>query len=131
VRRDEFESRVADALQSIPRRFRRAMKNIAIIVEDEPSAELLEEMEIEPPDTLLGLYQGIPLTERSSSYGNALPDRVLIFQGPHERDSEDDDDLVVAIAETLIHEIGHYFGLSEEEIEEIEEKYWRGEDDEE
>jgi predicted Zn-dependent protease with MMP-like domain len=131
VRRDEFESRVADALRSIPGRFRSAMKNIAIIVEDEPSAELLEEMEIEPPDTLLGLYQGIPLTERSSGYGNALPDRVLIFQGPHERDSEDDDDLVVAIAETLIHEIGHYFGLSEEEIEEIEEKYWRGEDDEE
>ena len=130
MRRDEFESRVDDALASIPRRFRRAMKNIAIIVEDEPSAELLEEMEIEPPDTLLGLYQGIPLTERSSSYGNALPDRVLILQGPHERDSEDDDDLVVAIAETLIHEIGHYFGLSEEEIEEIEEKYWRGEDDE-
>jgi predicted Zn-dependent protease with MMP-like domain len=129
VRRDEFESRVADALASIPRRFRGAMKNIAIIVEDEPSDELLEEMEIEPPDTLLGLYQGIPLTERTSSYGNALPDRVLIFQGPHERDSDDDDDLVVAIAETLIHEIGHYFGLSEEEIEEIEEKCWRGEDD--
>jgi predicted Zn-dependent protease with MMP-like domain len=130
VRRDEFESRVADALASIPRRFRGAMKNIAIIVEDEPSEDLLEEMEIEPPDTLLGLYQGIPLTERTSSYGNALPDRILIFQGPHERDSEDEVDLVVAIAETLIHEIGHYFGLSEEEIEEIEEKYWRGEDDE-
>ena len=130
MRRDEFESRVADALASIPRRFRGAMKNIAIIVEDEPSEDLLEEMEIEPPDTLLGLYQGIPLTERTSSYGNALPDRILIFQGPHERDSEDEVDLVVAIAETLIHEIGHYFGLSEEEIEEIEEKYWRGEDDE-
>jgi predicted Zn-dependent protease with MMP-like domain len=129
VRRDEFERRVADALASIPRRFRGAMKNIAIIVEDEPSEDLLDEMEIEPPDTLLGLYQGVPLTERTSSYGNALPDRILIFQGPHERDSEDDDDLVVAIAETLIHEIGHYFGLSEEEIEEIEEKYWRGESD--
>jgi predicted Zn-dependent protease with MMP-like domain len=129
VRRDEFESRVADALASIPRRFRRAMKNIAIIVEDEPSEELLDEMEIEPPDTLLGLYQGTPLPERTSAYGNALPDRILIFQGPHERDSDDDDDLVVAIAETLIHEIGHYFGLSEEEIEEIEEKYWRGDHD--
>ena len=87
-------------------------------------------MEIEPPDTLLGLYQGIPLTERPWGYGNALPDRILIFQGPHEREAEDEDDLVVAIGETLIHEIGHYFGLSEEEIEEIEEKYWRGEDDE-
>ena len=100
------------------------MHNIAIVVEDEPPQDLLEEMEIEPPDTLLGLYTGTPLTERSSTYGNTLPDRVLIFQGPHEREAEDEDDLVVAIGETLIHEIGHYFGLSEEEIEEIEEKYW-------
>ncbi|PYQ76316.1 MAG: hypothetical protein DMG04_04160 [Acidobacteria bacterium] len=130
VTRKEFEQHVAEALRSIPRRFRNAMKNIAIVVEDEPSAELLDEMEIEPPDTLLGLYQGTPLTERHWGYGNALPDRVLIFQGPHERESDDDDDLVVAIAETLIHEIGHYFGMSEEQIEEIEEKYWRGEDDE-
>ena len=76
-------------------------------------------------DTLLGLYQGTPLTERRWDYGNALPDRILLFQGPHEREADDDDDLVVSIAETLIHEIGHYFGLSEEEIEEIEEKYWR------
>ena len=100
------------------------MQNIAIVVEDEPSADLLEEMEIEPPDTLLGLYQGTPLTERPWGHGNTLPDRVLIFQGPHERDSEDEDDLIVCIGETLIHEIGHYFGLSEEEIAEIEDKYW-------
>ena len=103
------------------------MQNIAIVVEDEPDQDLLDDMEIEPPDTLLGLYQGTPLTERTSGYGNVLPDRVLIFQGPHERAADDEDDLVVAIAETLIHEIGHYFGMSEEEIEEIEERYWRGE----
>ena len=123
--RAAFEQRVADALASIPRKFRDAMQNIAIVVEDEPSRELLDDMEIEPPDTLLGLYQGTPLTERSWGYGNTLPDRVLIFQGPHERDSEDEEDLVVCIAETLIHEIGHYFGMTEEQIEEIEENYWR------
>jgi predicted Zn-dependent protease with MMP-like domain len=128
VDRKRFEQLVAEALASIPRRFRDAMKNLAIVVEDEPSSALLEEMSIEPPDTLLGLYQGTPLTERTWGYGNALPDRVLIFQGPHERDAEDEDDLVVAIGETLIHEIGHYFGLSEDEIQEIEEKYWRGEE---
>jgi predicted Zn-dependent protease with MMP-like domain len=126
VQRHAFEQLVAEALASIPRRFKNAMHNIAIVVEDEPSQELLDEMEIEPPDTLLGLYQGTPLTERTSGYGNTLPDRVLIFQGPHERDAEDEDDLVVSIGETLIHEIGHYFGMSEEEIEEIEERYWRG-----
>jgi predicted Zn-dependent protease with MMP-like domain len=130
VQRDAFERLVAEALASIPRRFKKAMQNIAIVVEDEPSRELLDEMEIELPDTLLGLYQGTPLTERSWGYGNTLPDRVLIFQGPHEREAEDEDDLVVSIGETLIHEIGHYFGMSEEEIEEIEEKYWRGGADE-
>lgn len=127
MRRKQFERFVADALASIPRGFRDAMQNIAIVVEDEPSQELLDDMEIEPPDTLLGLYQGTPLTERHWDYGNALPDRVLIFQGPHERSAEDEDDLITAIGETLIHEIGHYFGMSEEQIEEIEEKYWRGE----
>ena len=100
------------------------MSNLAIVVEDEPSPDLLADMEIDPPDTLLGLYQGLPLTERRWDYGNTLPDRILLFQGPLERESEDEADLVVAIGETLIHEIGHYFGLSEEQIEEIEEKYW-------
>ena len=127
--RKAFEQLVAEALATIPRRFRKAMRNIAIVVEDEPSEELLDDMEIEPPDTILGLYQGTPLTQRTSSYGNVLPDRVLIFQGPHERAADDEDDLVVAIGETLIHEIGHYFGLSEEEIEEIEERYWNAEPD--
>lgn len=126
MRRAGFERLVADALADIPSEFRDAMANIAIAVEDEPSDSLLAEMDIEPPDTLFGLYQGTPLTERHWDYGNALPDRILIFQGPHEREAEDDDDLVASIAETLIHEIGHYFGLSEDEIQEIEEKYWRG-----
>jgi predicted Zn-dependent protease with MMP-like domain len=125
VNRAEFERLVADALASIPRRFRDAMKNLAVVVEDEPSVDLLRELDIEPPDTLFGLYQGTPLTERHWDYGNALPDRILLFQGPHEREAEDEDDLVVSIGETLIHEVGHYFGLSEEEIEDIEERYWR------
>ena len=125
MNRPAFERLVADALATIPRRFRKAMDNVAIMVEDEPSAELLDEMEIDPPDTLLGLYQGVPLTERHWDHGNSLPDRILLFQGPLERASDGSDDLVVAIGETLIHEVGHYFGLSEEEIEEIEERYWR------
>jgi predicted Zn-dependent protease with MMP-like domain len=125
VQRNAFEHLVAEALASIPARFRGAMKNIVIVVEDEPSAGLLREMGIEPPDTLLGLYQGTPLTERRWDYGNTLPDRILIFQGPHERDAGNAEDLVLAIGETLIHEIGHYFGLSEEAIEEIERLYWR------
>ena len=126
--REAFERHVSDALATIPRRFRDAMRNIAIVVEDEPSATLLREMEIEPPGTLFGLYQGIPLTERRWDYGNALPDRIVLFQGPHEREARDDDDLVGSIGETLIHEIGHHFGMSEEEIETIEDQYWHADD---
>jgi predicted Zn-dependent protease with MMP-like domain len=124
--RREFERLVAEAVMLIPGRFRREMKNISLEVEEEPSAELLAEMELDPPDSLYGLYQGTPLTERTWGHGNTLPDRITIFQRPIEEDCQDDDEIRAVIGETLIHEVGHYFGLSEEEIEEIEEKYWRG-----
>jgi predicted Zn-dependent protease with MMP-like domain len=125
--RQQFERLVAEAVTLIPKRFRREMKNLALVVEEEPSATLLQEMAIEPPDSLYGLYQGIPLPDRSWSDGNRLPDKITLFQRPIEEDCEDDDEIRAVIGETLIHEVGHYFGLSEEEIEEIEERYWRGE----
>lgn len=125
--RRAFEKLVAEAVTLIPARFRREMKNLALVVEDEPSAALLEEMEIEPPDSLYGLYQGTPITERTWDFGNHLPDRITIYQRPIEEDCDDEDEMRAVIGETLIHEVGHYFGLSEEEIEEIEERYWRGE----
>jgi predicted Zn-dependent protease with MMP-like domain len=128
--RNEFRKLVDEALESIPANFRDAMQNIAIVIEDEPTPEELADVGVAPPDTLLGLYQGTPLTERQWAHGNVLPDKITLYQGPIEDSSEDDEDIVVAIGETLIHEIGHYFGLSEEEIEEIEERYWRGDDDE-
>jgi predicted Zn-dependent protease with MMP-like domain len=126
MNRSDFQSLVAEAVQTIPQKFRDAMQNIAIVIEDEPSLETLQEVGIEPPDTLLGLYQGTPLTERQWAHGNILPDKITLYQFPIEDESEDEEDLIVAIGETLIHEVGHYFGLSEEEIEAIEEHYWRG-----
>lgn len=126
--RARFEQLVAEAIRTIPSRFRDQLKNIAVIVEDEPPDALLDDMEIDPPDTLFGLYQGTPLTERSWDYGNALPDRIVLYQGPIEDASDTEDDVVVTVGETLIHEVGHYFGLSEEELEEIEERYWRAQD---
>ena len=124
--REQFERLVAEAVTLIPRRFRREMKNLALVVEEEPSPALLEEMEIDPPDSLYGLYQGIPLPERSWTDGNHLPDKITLFQRPIEEDCEDDEEIRAVIGETLIHEVGHYFGLSEAEIQEIEERYWRG-----
>src|SRR6267378_3156782 len=102
--RQRFEKLVEEALKEIPRRFRNEMRNVAVVVEDEPSQELLDEMEIESGDTLFGLYQGTPLPERSWSYGNNLPDRISIYQGPIEDACEDDDEISDCIAETVIHE---------------------------
>jgi len=124
--RERFARFVQDALETIPRRFRDHLKNIAILVEDEPSAELLRDMDIDPPDTLFGLYHGTPLTSRPWDFGNALPDRITIYQGPIEDACDTEDEVVATIGETLIHEVGHFFGLSEDELEEIEDRYWRG-----
>lgn len=123
--KERFTNLVEQALRDIPRRFRDEMRNLAVVVEDEPSPALLEELEMDPDDGLFGLYQGTPLTERDSTYGNTLPDRISIFQLAIEDACEDDEDIRQCVAETVIHEFGHYFGMSEEEIEEIEEKYWR------
>ncbi len=125
--REAFQALVREALDLIPRRFQERIRNVAVVVEDAPAPDLLRSMDIEPPDTLLGLYQGTPLPDRSWGHGNALPDRIAIYQRPIEEEAEGDEDEVVAIiGETLIHEFGHYFGLSEEEIEDIEDRYWRG-----
>jgi predicted Zn-dependent protease with MMP-like domain len=129
--REQFRGLVAEAIDSIPKRFADHVRNVAIVIVEAPSAELLAEMGIEPPDSLLGLYQGTPLTERRWDHGNDLPDRVLLFQRPIEEDAEDDmdGDVVGVIGETLIHELGHYFGMSEDEIMAIEDRYWRGDGD--
>ena len=124
---DRFRLLVDEAIQSLPKRFRDAMVNMAIVVEDEPTLDQLQQVEVEPPDTIYGLYEGIPLPERQWAHGNVLPDKISIFRLPILEDSADEDDIVVGIGETLIHEVGHYFGLSEEEIMDIEENYWRGE----
>jgi predicted Zn-dependent protease with MMP-like domain len=130
VTREQFRELVEEAIDTIPLKFAREVRNLAIVIEDEPSDELLDEMDMGPDDTLLGLYQGTPINERGWGYGNQLPDRITLFQNTIEEDCDDDEgEIVIAIGETLIHELGHYFGMSEDEIMEIEERYWRGEPD--
>lgn len=122
--RETFRQLVEEALTLIPEDFRDALSNVAIVVEDHPTPGQLAEVGVEPPDTLFGLYEGTPLTERQWAHGNTLPDKVTLFQAPIEEECDDADQVVVAVGETLIHEIGHYFGLSEDEIEAIEDQYW-------
>jgi len=126
--RDRFRRLVEEAIDTIPPKFAREVRNLAIVIEDRAGPDVLADMDMEPDETILGLYQGVPLPERQAAHGNTLPDLITLYQRTIEEECDgDDDEIVVAIGETLIHELGHYFGLSEEEIMEIEERYWRDE----
>ena len=116
----EFEALVERALRTLPRRFKEKIANVAIVVEDWADDETLRELDIEPPDTLYGLYRGIDLTHRDTSYGNVLPDTIHIYQGPIEEDSADAAEMAELVRDTVIHEIGHYFGLDDDTMEGIE-----------
>jgi predicted Zn-dependent protease with MMP-like domain len=119
--RKQFEALVEKALRKLPRRFKDKLSNVVVVVEDWADDETLAEMEIEPPDTLYGLYRGVDITRRDSAYGNVLPDTITIYQGPIEEDCADEDDMAGLVRETVIHEIGHYFGLDDETMHRIEE----------
>ena len=118
--RKQFEVLVEKALRTLPAPFKDKVANIAVVVEDWADDETLDEMGIEPPDTLYGLYRGVDLTHRDSSYGNVLPDTVTIYQGPIEEDCEDEAEMEDVIRDTVVHEIGHYFGLDDETMHRIE-----------
>jgi predicted Zn-dependent protease with MMP-like domain len=113
---DEFDRVVARAYERIPGRFRRRLANVALVVEPEPPAGA----------PLLGLYQGRPLPGRSVFEGFAMPDRITIFQGPHERMARDREHLEKLVEETVWHEVAHYFGLSEREVRAAERRRVRG-----
>ena len=118
--RTQFEALVESALKKLPRSFRQKMANIAVVVEDWADEETLRDVGIEPPDTLYGLYRGIDLTRRDSGYGNVLPDTIHIYQGPIEEDCDDPEEMAEMVRDVVIHEVGHYFGLDDETMEDIE-----------
>ncbi len=118
--RKAFRTARDEAVLTIPTRFRDAMNNVAVVVEDEPSDELLDEMEIPEGDTLYGLYQGTPLHRAQLERGPAPARPHHDLSAPDRGRRRDEDDIVWMVGETVIHEFGHYFGLSEEEIEAIE-----------
>jgi predicted Zn-dependent protease with MMP-like domain len=106
----EFEDLVGQALDTIPARLAHAMQNVAVFVEDEPPAG-------EP--NLLGLYQGIPLTERDSGYAGVLPDRITIFRGPISRLSRTHEQIVEEVRVTVVHEVAHHFGIDDAELHDL------------
>ncbi len=123
MRREEFEQAVRQAWLAIPARFRQRVHNLAIVVEDEPSPDLLRQNGVPAGHTLLGLYHGVPLTRRGASYGMVLPDKISLFQGPIERAAQNVDEIPQVIYHTLWHEIAHYFGMNEAQVRAAEHQH--------
>ncbi len=116
--REDFERAVVQALEGLPEDLAEAIENVAVTVEDEPTVDDLLGVGLDPEyDTLLGLYQGVPLPERGpSTYGLDLPDRIVVYRLPLLEHCRDRRELLAEIRATVIHELGHYFGLPEEEL---------------
>jgi predicted Zn-dependent protease with MMP-like domain len=105
-----FEQLVAEALDDLPEWVLQSLDNVEVMVEDDP-----------PPDqpALLGLYEGIPLTRRGLNYFGVLPDRITLFRQSIEREARSDEDLKRIVADTVVHEVAHFFGISDERLEEL------------
>jgi predicted Zn-dependent protease with MMP-like domain len=116
ISEERFEAMVADALDSIPEELASQLENVAVMVEDWPSPAQLDGRS----GTLLGLYQGVDLPRRSPlGYNGAMPDRITIFRGPLCNISADEEDLRRQVRVTVLHEVGHYFGMSERRLHEL------------
>ena len=108
VSRERFEELVAEALDGIPPRFTKAMRNVAVFVEDEPD-----------DPQLLGLYVGVPLTERTTGYAGVLPDRIMIYRSTICRICSSDAEVVEEVRKTVVHEVAHHFGIGDARLHEL------------
>ena len=114
--RDDFSGALVKALSELPPMFRNALANVAVVVEEWPPVDLLQELGVPPDDTLYGFYHGVPLPERSVQDSGLLPDVISVYRGPLIEDFPGRTELCRQIRITLLHEIGHYFGMDEEEL---------------
>lgn len=117
--RIDFQEALRQALDDLPDPFRQALENVAIVVEEWPPDWLLDELGVPPEGTLYGFYHGVPMPERSVSLSGNLPDKISIYRGPLQEDFPRAAELRRQIRVTLLHEIGHYFGMDEEALERL------------
>lgn len=125
VTEEEFEELVKEAVNNLPEKFKKKMENIAVVIEDLPSQKLLMEMKIKSPYGLLGLYRGVPYPRRGIWYRNVLPDKIIIFKRPIEVRCRNKEDIKESVRRVVIHEIGHYFGLGEADLQRIERERYK------
>lgn len=119
MERRRFLRLVRRALAELPSPYSEWLANVDVLVERRPRPDHLRTAGLGPGETIFGLYEGVPLTERTSDYGLVLPDRITIFQEPLEREFLDDAELGEEVRRTVLHELAHYFGISDEELERL------------
>ena len=119
MERERFEQLVARAVDSLPGEFHARLENIDVVVEDRPTSRQLAELGKESGETLLGLYEGVPLTHRSGHYGLVAPDKITIFQKPIESIYRSDARIIAEIQRVVRHEIAHHFGISDARLREL------------
>ena len=121
MEKERFEDLVARAVEGLPEEFREWLENVDVVVEDLPDRHQLSKADVEKGMTLLGLYEGVPLTERNSYYGMVMPDKITIFQKTiEEKCGQDDFKVTEEIRKVVIHEIAHHFGISDERLDELQ-----------
>lgn len=118
----EFEKIVAEGIEMIPEFFLRKLKNVAMVIEDEPTPTQRKKVNLHPSWTLFGLYEGIPQSSRGGNYTSVLPDKITIFQRPIEDAARDEKDIREIVKNTVWHEIAHHFGMNEERVRKAEER---------
>jgi len=120
MEREKFEKLAEEALAQIPKKFKKLVSNLALIVEEKPSREIYERTGSSPLSSILGHYHGVPFKHRGPFYGNIPPDVIVIYQKSIENICSTEEEIKKKVREVVFHEIGHYFGLSDKELKEIE-----------
>jgi predicted Zn-dependent protease with MMP-like domain len=119
VNEESFADLVEEALETLPRDFRTRLQNVEVLVQDEPSREQLRGARVPPGHTLFGLYQGVPLTQRGMT-PPLFPDRITLFRGPLERYCATPEAIREQVRRTVLHEIAHFFGISDDRLRELD-----------
>ncbi|HJX39721.1 MAG TPA: metallopeptidase family protein [Anaerolineae bacterium] len=119
MNRSRFERLVAEALDSLPLEFQKKMENVDVVIEAWPSREEVERAGLSADDSLFGLYEGVPLTERTTHYGLVLPDKITIYQGPIEACCRSAEEVRGQVRQVVMHELGHHFGISDERLRDL------------
>lgn len=119
MERRDFARQARSVIEGLPADIAARLHNVQVVVEDWPTKRQLREADVEAGDTLFGLYEGLPQTERGADYGLMLPDRITLFRGPHLEAADDVASLAAELRKTLLHELAHHFGIDDDRLHEL------------